>query len=315
MKKLFRGIVNLLVDDWQVAVDSIKGGEIKSPRGFINVVPLLIAIISNVVIILGTIKYAVAGGFSQQWAALKEAGLGPEHTMGPGNVPDMFFGKPFIIIFNILLIIAIISFAAEFFHDGPSKPAKYLFIIPVSIGVAGPIILFALQKLQESLGMKGIVQHMCDAMNKSRPEDWVQLFPEYLYKYIFMLGFFITLLGCLVLLTNKDVRDFTPFILQNALLYLVACPILLYIIENILALGKLLAMLVLLFGILLIIILGVNFVEVLDEERAAQLLDEAKAHEAKANSYSRTERLFGMDRPDRVAAAVKRAEARDILGH
>ena len=124
---------------------------IKSPESVVNVVPLLILIESFAVTIYGIVAFAVSGGFAEELRKVKESNWNFTEAMTDSSETIIFFQGLPVIILNILLIIAIIGFAIEFYKGQPPALEKALFVIPVIIGAGVPIVLFLFENLSTGI--------------------------------------------------------------------------------------------------------------------------------------------------------------------
>lgn len=284
---------------------------IKSPESVVNVVPLLILIESFAVTIYGIVAFAVSGGFAEELRKVKESNWNFTEAMTDSSETIIFFQGLPVIILNILLIIAIIGFAIEFYKGQPPALEKALFVIPVIIGAGVPIVLFLFEKIQKLLGAAGLSQSVCDMINAGLPENRAKLDSEYFWKYLFFLGFIIVLIGCLVLLTNENVRAFVPYIITPFVLYFLLFPMLMFIIENALALGAIFGTILLIIaGLIIFIIIGsILTAPLYTDDQIKAMLAAAAAHDQNAANCGFVGRMLGVAAEERAIADSYRSMA------
>lgn len=284
---------------------------IKSPESVVNVVPLLILIESFAVTIYGIVAFAVSGGFAEELRKVKESNWNFTEAMTDSSETIIFFQGLPVIILNILLIIAIIGFAIEFYKGQPPALEKALFVIPVIIGAGVPIVLFLFEKIQKLLGAAGLSQNVCDMINAGLPENRAKLDSEYFWKYLFFLGFIIVLIGCLVLLTNENVRAFVPYIITPFVLYFLLFPMLMFIIENALALGAIFGTILLIIaGLIIFIIIGsILTAPLYTDDQIKAMLAAAAAHDQNAANCGFVGRMLGVAAEERAIADSYRSMA------
>ena len=314
--KIIKKCISKLGESLDIGTVAIKENYIRDFESIVNIIPLLIFIEGLLITLYGAISFAKAGGFSEQLKRLKEVGFWHAQSAMINDADTILFYKGLpVIILNILLIIAIICFAIEFYKGKPLKIERICFEVPIGIGLVLPAFLVLVDKIQRVFGAKGLAQGLSVAINKRLPEDYVQMVPSLIWKNMFFFGFLIVLLGSLILLTNKNVRTFFPNMIMPLVSYFLAFPFLLYIIENALAVGAVLGGILIIIGGLIVVLFIAAVMDTPTETRddALRLLQSADEHDRKAAEYGIAGRMLGFAADERREANLEREHAKSIL--